>query len=322
MTGRFHLGAFVRHAIVDNFTLKVVAMILAITLFIVVHGEREAVVAAYIPVSYSPMPEDRVLMNEPLTQVRVMVKGPWTRVKRFDEREVDPLYVDLSKVSSGGDYEFQEDMVRLPPGLEVVSISPSNIRLQFEPSVTKVVPVIPRLEGEPAHGYRLDKVTAKPSHVTIRGAKTAVEATRGIESRPLSVKGKTASFRDSIALAPTESHVALVEVSPVELEVAIVEDSAQLKLEEVGVTLRPEAGFTLPIDRLVVSPAQVTLILHGGRRAIEALERGQIRAAVDVHADDLVPGRSRKAQVVAVGLPSGVGVEAQPREVSLTATRK
>src|SRR5262245_22332635 len=132
-------------------------MILAITLFIVVHGERDAVIAAYIPVVYSPMPEDRVLMNEPLRQVRVMVKGPWTRVKRFDEREVDPIYIDLSKVSDG-EYEFQDDMVRLPPGLEVVSVNPACIRLAFKKITTTIVQHVDRLDEEHEPGFDVGEI--------------------------------------------------------------------------------------------------------------------------------------------------------------------
>jgi YbbR domain-containing protein len=311
-----------RRAFFENFALKAVAMILSITLFILVHGERDAVIAAYIPVVYSPMPEDRVLMNEPLRQVRVMVKGPWTRVKRFDERQVDPLYIDLSKVSDG-EYSFQDDMVRLPPGLQVVSINPASIRLEFEKTATKVVAVVPRVEGDPEHGYKVDRLTARPSHVSVRGAKTVVDATRGIETRPVSVEGKRETFREKIPLAPTEAHLTLVEPGPVEIEVTIVEEAAQLKLEGVPIVLRPAPGVAMPPPgRLTVEPANVTLVLRGTKKAIESVEKAQVFATVVFHGEDLPLGRSRKALVVVEGTPPGVAVEAQPRDATLSAGKK
>ena len=311
-----------RRALFENAALKAVALILSITLFILVHGERDAVIAAYIPVVYSPMPDDRVLMNDPLRQVRVTIRGPWTRVKRFDEREVDPLYIDLSKASDG-EYSFQEDMVRLPPGLTVESINPASIRLEFEKTSTKVVPVVPRIEGEPEHGFKVEQISARPSHVSVRGASTIVDATRGIESRPLSVAGTKESFRERVQLAPTEAHVTLVDPKPVEVEVAIVEEASQLKLEGMTLVMRPAPGVPMPqAGRVGIEPGKVTLVLRGSRRAIENVDRAQILATVELRADDSAPGRSRRALVVTEGIPAGVAVEAQPREVTLSATRK
>ena len=49
--------------------------------------------------------------------------GDATRIKRFDKAEIDPIYIDLSKLPSG-EFVFQEDMFRLPPGLKLASVDP------------------------------------------------------------------------------------------------------------------------------------------------------------------------------------------------------
>ena len=40
--------------------------------------------------------------------------------------------------------------VRAPFGVEVVQVAPANVYMTFEKSATKVVPIVPEVEGEPA----------------------------------------------------------------------------------------------------------------------------------------------------------------------------
>jgi hypothetical protein len=109
----------------------------------------------------------------------------------------------------------------------------------------------------------------------------------------------------------------------VEIEVVIVEESAQMVVESVPVTVRAGPGVPAPAaGRVQVHPAAVNLILRGTRRAIDKVDRGTVAAVVALHAEDLQAGRARPAQVLADGLPPGVAVEPQPREVTLTAGRK
>src|SRR6185369_4132573 len=99
--------------------------------------------------------------------------GPWTRLQRFDERDLEPIRIDLRTVTEN-ELRFDESMVKLPVGLRVASISPSEEKLEFEPRVQKKIAVQPLLEGEPAPGFHVARVTAIPSEVTVDGAKSAV----------------------------------------------------------------------------------------------------------------------------------------------------
>ena len=52
--------------------------------------------------------------------------------------------------------------------------------MTFEPSVTKIVPVVPTVEGEPADGFVVGTVTAEPSTVEVVGPASALaRLTRG-----------------------------------------------------------------------------------------------------------------------------------------------
>lgn len=308
------LRELLRRAFVENAALKVVALILAVTLFILVNGERDAVVAAYLKVVYT-MPEDRVLMGQPVDKVRVTVRGPWTRIKRFDEREIDPIYIDLGRVPEG-EFVFQEDMIRLPPGLELTSINPPSVRLHFEHRATRVVPIEAAFEGAPARGYRVEAVRVSPKEATIRGARSLVEATSTILTRRISLSGRTARFTERVALAPTDPHVSVEGASEVEVEVVIGEEPAEMRLEKLPVAVRPsEDAPDLPVGRFAVVPAEVTAILRGGRNAVDRVDVTRISARVELRPRDVATRRRRPAPILLDGIPEGVAVELHPRQV-------
>src|SRR4051812_26266858 len=103
---------FLRRAFLDNAALKLVALLLSLTLFIVVRGDRDTSISFSLPVAYTET-EGRVMTSRPVDNVRVTVRGPWTRLRKFDERQVEPLRVDLGNLSDG-EYVFSEETIKVP----------------------------------------------------------------------------------------------------------------------------------------------------------------------------------------------------------------
>ena len=76
---------FLVRALLDELPLKIVSLVIAVTLFVIVRSDKDAATGAYVKVVYT-LPQDRVLVSDPVGEVRVGVRGPWTRLQRFDER--------------------------------------------------------------------------------------------------------------------------------------------------------------------------------------------------------------------------------------------
>src|SRR5688572_5305034 len=144
---RYGIRKFVHAALFENVGLKFLSMVLAVTVFLLVNTDRDREITARVGVSYT-LPDDKVLVSERLDEVRVTVKGPWQRLRRFDERELDRINIDLRRAQAGDVY-LTPDMVTLPSGLNVTSISPRTIRVQFDRRVEKIVEVVPMLAGRP-----------------------------------------------------------------------------------------------------------------------------------------------------------------------------
>src|SRR5262245_1122947 len=140
--------AFLRRWFLENAALKLVAFVLAITLFILVSGEKETERSVRVGVAYV-RPTDRVLVSDVPDSVEVSLRGSWTRIKRVDPADVDPILIDLTK-RGDGEVTIDDNDIRVPAGLQVVSIRPAKILVQFEH--LKRVPVVPELVGATAEG--------------------------------------------------------------------------------------------------------------------------------------------------------------------------
>jgi hypothetical protein len=112
---RSPLGRWIHSALFDNVGLKFLSMVLAITVFLLVNTDRDREITARVGVSYT-LPDDKVLVSERLDEVRVTIKGPWQRLRRFDERSVDRINLDLRRAQSG-EITVTPDMISLPSGL-------------------------------------------------------------------------------------------------------------------------------------------------------------------------------------------------------------
>jgi YbbR domain-containing protein len=309
------LSSILRRAFLENAALKAVAFVLAVTLFILVRGDKETERSVRVGVAYIK-PQDRVAMGELPDGVDVWVRGPWTRIRRLDPSEVDPIVVDLTKLQDG-EFTIEESMIRLPAGLRVATIRPARINIQFEH--LKKLPVVPEPVGVPPEGFVVERIVTDPPAVTVRGSKATTDLLSDARTLPVSVMGKRKSFHQVVPLAPLPKGLS-TDVDSVDVEVQIAEDSASRTLTDLPVALQPPAGARVAAGAaggLAVEPAQVTVTLRGPRKALSEVDDGKVAAVVEVRLDDYAPGRSRQALVVVEGTPPGVAVDVSPREVTL-----
>ncbi len=301
--------AWLRGAFFDNGPIKLVSLVLAITVYILVNTDKEAVIGVYVGVSYT-MPEDRVLVSEKVDRVRITVKGSWRRTRRFDERSLDRIHVDLTNMRSG-EFAFQEDMIHLPAGLQLLSINPATMRVEFEKRSSKSVPVSIKTTGRPARGYKVDRKTANPSHVTVRGAESVVAAMSEVRTVAIPLDGRRDPLRETVSLVPPEQYAEIVDQRHVEVDITFVEELEKRTIGPLPVAVLSETGA--PAPGLVTVPDEVTVILHGSSVAIEDVLKAGVNPYVRVLPDDVASGRSVEVLLDV----EGAGHEVKPREVKV-----
>jgi len=305
---RSAVSRWLHGALFENVGLKALSLILAITVFLLVNTDRDREITARVGVAYT-LPDDRVLVSERLDEVRVTIKGRWQRLRKFDERSLDRITIDLRRQPSG-DIPITADMLSLPSGLTVTSISPKSVRVLFDRRVEKIVEVTPQLAGRPMHGYFVAEAKPTPATVRVRGAAGTLAALSAVRTREVSVEGRTESFNGDTEIV-TPDGVETTGQSTVALQVQIDEELVTRKMPALVVHI---SGEGVDPAKWSIAPTQVEISLTGTVLAIEKA-KAALAPVVKLSASDT---KAREVPVTIEGLPPGIGVKISPERVKVT----
>ena len=305
--------AFVR-IFVDDLPIKVLSMVLAVTLFVLVRTDKDATSGAYVKVIYT-MPEDRVLVSDPVPEIKVAVRGPWTKLQHLD-RTLEPIHIDLTNVHTP-DVRIDEDAIKLPAGVRVSSIVPSEVHVEFEPRITREVPVQPILEGQPAEGYRVARVSAEPAKVRVDGAKSTVQGMERVPTRPLRITDARGPVKGEVALEVPPAHARFGDVSTVSVRVDVQPAMVERTFDELPVKV---VGLT-HMDA-AVDPPTARLVIRGPSPLVGDVSDKTVSLKIDASLIDTRPPAKYIRTLTVSGLPAGVAAEVQPDTIMLTTRRK
>ena len=284
--------------------MKLISIALAALLWLVVSGEQIVERALRIPLEFTNLPAELEMVGEPANVVDVRVRGSSGALSRIAAGELVAV-IDLKTARPGQRlFHLTGTDVRVPFGVEVMQIAPSSLYMTFEPSATKVVPVVPEVEGDPAPGFEIGTVTAEPSTVEIVGPTSAVAAMTSAITEPISAAGASGPITESVTVGVSDPTVRLKEPEPVRVIINV--SPAQLEWAVANVPVKVLNG-----GAATVTPPMITVHVRGPRDAMGA-DAGAFDASVDVSGL-----RSGLYQLpVRLGLPPRIGIRRiEPAEV-------
>ena len=308
------LRRWIHGALFDNLLLKFLSMVLAVTVFLLVNTDKDNDITVPAALVYD-YPQDKVLVSEEQREVRVTIKGPWRRLKEFDERSLGQLHLDLSNAPTG-EVPIPKSIVKLPPGLSVKDISPRSVRVAFDRRVEKVVEIVPVTQGRPQHGYILAEMKAAPATVKVRGGERLLAAISTVRTNEISLEGRTDSFEQLCEIVPSDGVVVSDPTLRIAVSVRIEEELVTRKNPGMVVVVKGE-GAAFDPTKWSVTPPQVEVSLTGALLAVEKA-RIAMTPIVKLTANDR---NARDVEVTIEGLPPGVGIRVSPERVKVTPVR-
>lgn len=268
-----------------HFGLKVVAIALATLLWLSVAGEHVVERIMRVPLEFRNIPAELEVVGDPPATVDVRLRGSSGLLSRLEGTDVVAV-IDLVSARPGSRlFHIRTDEVRAPYGVEVSQVVPGTLAIELEKSGRRVVPIVPPLEGDPAPGYVVGRITAEPSTVEIRGPESRVRRLAEAITEPVTVTGSRERVRDvvtvgvadsALRLSQPQSATVIVEIWPAPVERDLT--GVPVQKRNLGVGLRAE---------IVPSTARVTV--RGRKEAVAGLRADTIDAFVDLAG--LPPGR-------------------------------
>lgn len=192
-----------------NLGLKFLSTCIAALLWLVVAGERVVERVMRAPVEMQNLPEGLELVGNPPDTVEVRLRGPSGALSRMVAGDMAAV-IDLRTARPGRRlFHLAQGNVNVPYGTEVVQVGPSTLAMEFEMSGVRTVPVEPDLEGSPAPGYEVTKVTSDPMTVEVEGPETALKRLQAAMTEPVSVQDQTRSVRETVTIGVPDASLRL-----------------------------------------------------------------------------------------------------------------
>lgn len=283
----------------QNLVLKIISLALALLLFFLVRGEKQAMSQGVVRVTYT-IPPGQVLASRFPSQLRVAIVGSASRMQRFRFEDLGDVHIDLTHIQEGY-FTFSEDLFQLPPGLKVSSIRPSGFRVIYMAMASRRVPVRATIQGEVAEGFEVVRRRVEPTHVRVNGPRDIVMALDEVGTQPISLDGASTTLVQRVDLMALPDRVTAYPSTKLKVTVVVAPATTQVILNNVTVVAAgPEA------DKVEVSPATVDLTLRGPRLTMARFRSESLTVRVTpVIADGGSPALSPSVE----GLPDGVTVQ-------------
>jgi len=192
--------------------LRILALVLAFLTWMLVtveQSEPESVKVVNTTIRYD-IPAGFILLEPPGT-ARVTVRGKASSLRNLNPFQVD-VFVELVTPEKGT-YEqpLSGPNVFLPDDLEILSIEPSVLSLVLDREVTRMLPVSPRMTGEPAAGAVAQEATVVPPRVPVRGPESRISSIAALTTTPVNLDGHAIEFEERAGVISEDPTIQILQ---------------------------------------------------------------------------------------------------------------
>ena len=247
----------------SNFGLKVLALTIAVGLWIAGHRDIER--AIEVPVEFHNIPSDLMLLDSRIDYVVLRFNGPRTLVSTLDPDDLK-LSLDLTGAKPGAvSYPLGPGSFNIPRGVTVARITPPVVHLRLEPIVRRTLPVMVKLTGKPSVGYRIGLITTQPDNVLVAGPAEEVGRLKAVETVPVEIDEGRGVVKRKVRLSADGKPLSFV---PEQVEITVTVEEEESVREFAAVPVRAK-DFT---GAYTVTPPSVSLRLSGAKSLLDKLE--------------------------------------------------
>lgn len=173
-------------AITHNWSWKLASLGLSVLLWYTVASDEVVLIAISVPIHYRNLPGTLELASDIPATVRVEITGTSRRLTSASLSGV-VASVDLSGIQGAGmrAVNLSTANIRLPAGVSLNRVIPSQIRLSVDRKIMRTIPVKPVLQGTLPEGLALDAFEPQPGVVRVVGPELIVRQLRFAETAPI-----------------------------------------------------------------------------------------------------------------------------------------
>jgi YbbR domain-containing protein len=167
------------------------------------------------------VPADMVITSEVPRFLSLRVRGPLSRLRSLDPAQTG-VVIDLRGAGEGErDFPVEARNVIVPPGVEVLAVSPSQVPLRLERLGRRRLPVRARVVGEPEAGFEVGSVLVDPSTAVLSGPRFQLDALQAVTTESVNVDGADGPVETLVAVRSPNPLMSVVEPLTVRVTVEV-----------------------------------------------------------------------------------------------------
>lgn len=296
----------------DNWQLKLLALALAVLLWVVVSAEQ--VTSHWVPVPLQIEendPDFELVSPQRFDEVPVRFSGSGRDLMELAIRK-PPLVLSLDRVQgTTQEFRLEPSMVRIPSQLNVTAqeVRSPLVRLEFRRLAGRTIPVSPTVERDVAADWTLvDSLRVLPAQIEVLGPAERVERLGQIRTVPFNLPAADSVFSTIVRLDTTG--LGGLELSATQVRVTgRVDRVVQRRLSDIPVSVG---------SGVMVRPSVVDVVLSGPRTLVEQIQPGDFRVVVAIQEiPDAIPDEGLSVPVRVEPVRPGVEASAVPPAVRL-----
>lgn len=193
-----------------NIGLKVVATGLGTLLWMTVGSDMIVERSVRVPLVFRGVPDNLEIAPGAPDSVEVHLRGRASQLTG-DQGNVQ-VWIDLVDTRPGSRvFHLRTNQVTTPFGVEVTQVFPSTVMLTLEATSERLVQVRATLEGEPARGFVVQRVTVDPDEVLVVGPTKPLDALEHAITETVMIEGATANVTKTVGIGVGDASLRLRE---------------------------------------------------------------------------------------------------------------
>jgi len=217
-----------KRLLTHNVGWKLLSLAAAVLLWIAVSSEPELSTFISLPVEYKNLPTDLEINSDVVETVFLELRGPSGELSGLpDARQRYAVILDMSAAEPGQHtFSIDNSDVRLPRGVQLVRAIPGQIRLDFERTSMRRVPVNVRIaEGLPPD-LEIVNATPDPASLAIAGPMSRVARIQSVQTDPINVKPAEGTSEYRVDAYVNDPRVRFQDSSQVTVKITVGKNTA------------------------------------------------------------------------------------------------
>lgn len=189
----------IRRMIAENWPLKLASLVLAVTLWFYVTSKGKTEISLTVPLALRNAPQGMAVVGDVPGTVEVRLQGQERALRDTATAKQVAGSVDLEQAKEGVNrIHLSPDDIQRPAGVTVTYLAPSEIDVKLERVVQRSLRLQPRIQGQPAPGYRFRGAAVKPVLLTLEGPSSVIGTFTVLRTLPIDID----DARDDFTVTP------------------------------------------------------------------------------------------------------------------------